>query len=156
MSMTISSYFASDHDQIDGLFERFRAVKGEASSVSVGAYSEFKTRLERHIGWEEGVPLFERLTGRSNSGPTVVMRSEHRQIEGFLDSMDATLRSGDAGVDADESALLEVLAAHNWKEEHVLYPLIDRQISPEDRDEVFARLAAEIGNSAAADSDGAN
>jgi hemerythrin-like domain-containing protein len=144
---TVSACYAVDHDEIDALFERFRELHGEILPVVHVAFREFKTRLERHIGWEEDIlfPLFERLTGMPDNGPTVVMRGEHRQIKAFLDAIDRTLQGGDAGVDADQAALLAVLAAHNWKEEHILYPLIDRQVSAEDRESVFARMRAETG-----------
>lgn len=145
--VTISSYYAVDHDEIDQLLERFRASKMGDRPAALVMYREFKTRLERHIGWEEDIlfPLFEQLTGMAENGPTVVMRAEHRQIRSFLDSIGATLQQGDASIDADESALLEVLAAHNFKEENILYPMIDRQVSAADREAVFARMRAESG-----------
>lgn len=147
MPVTISACYAVDHDQIDDLFLQFRALKGEPLPTVHVAYREFKTRLERHIGWEESIlfPLFERLTGMADNGPTVVMRSEHRQIEAFLAAIDRILQGGDAEVDVDQAALLKVLAAHNWKEENVLYPMIDRSVSAEDREAVFARMRAETG-----------
>jgi iron-sulfur cluster repair protein YtfE (RIC family) len=142
---TIASCYAVDHDDIDQLLEQFRASRTGDRPAALAMYREFKTRLERHIGWEEDIlfPLFEQLTGMANNGPTVVMRAEHRQIKSFLDSIDATLQGGDASIDADESALLEVLAAHNLKEENILYPLIDRQVSAADREAVFARMLAQ-------------
>ena len=145
MPVTISSYYGVDHDEIDGLFEQFRAAKTGDRGTVLAAYREFKTRLERHIGWEEDIlfPLFERLTGLTDNGPTAVMRGEHGQIKGFLAAIDATLDHGEMNTDADESALLDVLAAHNLKEEHVLYPMIDRQVSAADRESVFARMRAE-------------
>lgn len=149
MPMTISSYYAIDHDEIDRLLEEFRASKSGDRAATLATYREFKTRLERHIGWEEDIlfPLFERLTGMTDNGPTTVMRAEHRQITGFLDAIDATIKDGETSTEADESALLQVLAAHNFKEEHILYPMIDRQVSAADREAVFARMREETGGS---------
>ncbi|HVW03785.1 MAG TPA: hemerythrin domain-containing protein [Vicinamibacterales bacterium] len=145
--VTISSRYAVDHDDIDRLLEEFRASKTGDRPAVLAMYRAFKTRLERHIGWEDDIlfPLFERLTGLTDNGPTVVMRTEHRQIRALLDSIDAALQENETSVDADESTLLEVLAAHNVKEEHILYPMIDKQISVADRKAVFARMRAETG-----------
>jgi hemerythrin-like domain-containing protein len=145
--VTISSRYAVDHDDIDRLLEEFRASKTGDRPAAHVMYREFKTRLERHIGWEDDIlfPLFERLTGLTDNGPTVVMRAEHRQIRALLDSIDATLQKSETSIDADESTLLQVLAAHNFKEEHILYPMIDKQISVVDREAVFAQMRAEAG-----------
>ncbi len=143
--VTLAAFYAVDHDDIDRLLEEFRAANRGEQPAPLAMYREFKTRLERHIGWEEDIlfPLFERLSGLVDNGPTAVMRSEHRTIRTLLDSIDATLQKGETGIDADESALLEALAVHNLKEETILYPLIDRQVSAADREAVFARMRTE-------------
>ncbi|MEO8519864.1 MAG: hypothetical protein ABI603_00795 [Acidobacteriota bacterium] len=41
-----------------------------------------------------------------------------------------------------EAGLLEVLAAHNWKEEHILYPRLDQEVTAEKRRQVFLGMAA--------------
>ncbi len=145
--VTIAAFYAVDHDDIDRLLDEFRASRGGGQPAALALYREFKARLERHIGWEEDIlfPLYERLSGMVDNGPTVVMRSEHRTITALLDSIDTTLGQGKASIDADEAELLEVLAAHNWKEENILYPLIDRQVSVAEREAVFARMRAEAG-----------
>jgi iron-sulfur cluster repair protein YtfE (RIC family) len=145
--VTLASFYAVDHDDIDRLLEAFRAAHTGHQPGAPAMYREFKTRLERHIGWEEDIlfPLFERLSGLKDNGPTVVMRGEHRTITTLLDSIDATLQKGETSIDADESALFAALATHNMKEENILYPLIDRQVSAADREAVFARMRAETG-----------
>jgi hemerythrin-like domain-containing protein len=145
--VTISSHYATDHDDIDRLLEEFRASKTGDRPAAHAMYREFKTRLERHIRWEDDIlfPLFERLTGLTDNGPTVVMRAEHRQIRALLDSIDAALQESETSIDADESTLIQVLAAHNFKEEQILYPMIDKQISVSDREAVFAQMHAEAG-----------
>jgi hemerythrin-like domain-containing protein len=144
--VTLASFYAVDHGEIDGLLDEFRAAKAGGQPAALDMYREFKARLERHIGWEEDIlfPLFERLSGLRDNGPTVVMRAEHRTIKALLDSIDRSLQAGDTNIDTDESALLEALAAHNLKEENILYPLIDRQVSVADREAVFARMRAEM------------
>ena len=144
--VTLASFYAVDHDDIDRLLDEFRASKTGDRQAAVALYREFKGRLERHIGWEEDIlfPLFERLTGLVDNGPTVVMRAEHRRINELLEAIDATLAAGAMAIDADEAALLEALAAHNLKEENILYPMIDRQASAADREAVFARMRVEL------------
>jgi hemerythrin-like domain-containing protein len=145
--VTLAAFYAVDHDGIDRILEDFRAANARHEPGAVATYREFKARLERHIGWEEDIlfPLFERLSGLRDNGPTVVMRSEHRTIRTLLDAIDAALQRGGTSIEADESALLAALATHNMKEENILYPLIDRQVTPADRDAVFARMRAETG-----------
>jgi iron-sulfur cluster repair protein YtfE (RIC family) len=137
---TIRQYFADDHDRLDGLFQRFTA-KGDPTE-SHAAFWEFKAGLERHIGWEEDIlfPLFDAHAGIRDTGPTAVMREEHQQIKRFLETIATKLRAGDSATTVAEAELLEVLEAHNWKEENILYPGIDQLVSTEERQGVFARM----------------
>jgi iron-sulfur cluster repair protein YtfE (RIC family) len=139
---TISHYYAADHDRLDELFGRFQSSKQSDRGVARLLFAEFKAGLERHIAWEEDLlfPVFEAHTGMRTAGPTAVMRDEHRQIERFLALIDSKLQQADGATDEDEAGLLEILAAHNLKEEHILYPAIDQQLSVHERDGVFAQM----------------
>lgn len=56
----------------------------------------------------------------------MMMRMEHDQMRGLLDTLDAALRTKDAGRCLDLSDTLMVLVQqHNMKEEQVLYPMRD-------------------------------
>ena len=46
----------------------------------------------------------------------------------------------EGATDEDETGLLANLAAHNAKEEHILYPAIDQQPSAPERDGVFVQM----------------
>ncbi len=139
---TISHYYAADHDRLDELFGRFQSSKQSDRTVARHLFAEFKVGLERHIAWEEDLlfPLFEAHTGMHAAGPTAVMRDEHRQIKHFLALIDGKLQQADGATDDDEAGLLEILAAHNSKEEYILYPAIDQQLSVSERDGVFVRM----------------
>ena len=140
---TISGYYAADHDRLDELFARYRSLKANEPMAARATFDEFRSGLQRHIAWEEDIlfPVFESYTGMRHSGPTAVMRAEHRQIEHCLDVIGKGLHEGDGATDDDDARLLSILESHNFKEEQVLYPAIDHQVTTGERDEVFDRMA---------------
>ena len=76
----------------------------------------------------------------SDGGPTFVMRHEHRRIEEQIQAIDGNI-TGDNADDAEpEQALLALLAAHNLKEERVLYPAIDQVATPEECGEILMKI----------------
>ena len=143
---TIAAHYGHDHDRLDRLFGEYRSLKSSDAPRSRACFAEFKAGLERHIGWEEDLlfPLFEEKTGLRD-GPTAVMRHEHRQIKRHLDAIDAALQAGKTGPDPEDDALLEILAAHNWKEEQILYPAIDRAVTEDERRRTFETMGAHGG-----------
>ncbi|OQC67741.1 MAG: iron-sulfur cluster repair di-iron protein [Verrucomicrobia bacterium ADurb.Bin006] len=143
---SIQQYYGDDHDRLDGLFREYQSGKAADPVGAIRAFEEFKAGLERHIVWEEEIlfPAFESKTGRVD-GPTAVMRSEHRQIRGFLAAIAEKLARNDVRTEHEEAGLLSVLGPHNQKEESILYPMIDRLTPAEERAEVFAAMAAYAG-----------
>jgi len=134
MTMTsVKQYFEEDHDRLDSLFTAFQTLKRSDAAAAKEKFKEFITGLTRHIVWEEEIlfPLFEERTGMKNSGPTEVMRQEHRLIGGHLDAIHDKVRAADPDSDEEETALLAVLKAHNMKEEQILYPAIDEGLDAE-------------------------
>ena len=61
-------------------------------------------------------------------------------IKELLEAIHSKIQSRDIGSDAEEAALLDVLGAHNQKEEHILYPAIDTLLGDQDRTEIFERM----------------
>jgi iron-sulfur cluster repair protein YtfE (RIC family) len=141
---SISEYFAADHDRLDALFTEFQSLKRKDPAAAKEKFKGFLKGLTRHIVWEEDVlfPLFEQRTGMGDFGPTAVMRQEHRQIKGHLDAIHDKVRVADPNSDAAEKALLEVLGAHNMKEENVLYPAIDTGLGQAGLDSVQKAMDA--------------
>jgi iron-sulfur cluster repair protein YtfE (RIC family) len=131
---SIQQGFAEDHDRLDGLLAEYRSLKRADPAAAKERFKEFKFGLQRHIVWEEQIlfPLFERKTGLSKTGPTAVMRAEHRQIGERLEAIHQKVRKQDPDSDAEIEALLVVLSSHNQKEEGVLYPALDRLLSAEE------------------------
>jgi iron-sulfur cluster repair protein YtfE (RIC family) len=139
---TVQTSFAHDHDRLDQLLETYRQLKHTDFAQAKQAFREFKFGLQRHIIWEETIlfPLFEDKTGMREQGPTVVMRAEHREIGRRLEALHDKVRRQDVDSAGEEEALRETLAAHNHKEENVLYPAIDRLCSDDERATAFTQM----------------
>jgi iron-sulfur cluster repair protein YtfE (RIC family) len=133
--LTVQASFAEDHDRLDALLETYRRLKRTDFPRAKGAFKAFKTGLQRHIVWEEQIlfPRFEEKTGMREFGPTAVMRAEHRQIGACLEALHQKVRQQDPDSDIEEAHLLDLLAAHNHKEEQILYPSLDRLLSPQEQ-----------------------
>ena len=144
---TISGVFQNDHDRLDALWQSFQALKRQNFLKAKEAFAQFKSGLERHIRWEEDLlfPLWEDKTGMSDGGPTFVMRHEHRRIEEQLQAIDRSISEENADDAEPEQALLAVLAAHNLKEERVLYPAIDQVTAPEECREILRNIQERPG-----------
>ena len=86
---SVQETFAADHDRLDGLFAAFQTTKRSDYLRAREFFKEFKFGLQRHIVWEENIlfPEFERKTGMVNTGPTEVMRQEHRLIRDRLEAI---------------------------------------------------------------------
>ena len=144
---SITEYYESDHDRLDKLFREFQTSKRSDFPKAKEIFRQFKIGLQRHILWEEEIlfPLFEEKTGMKGTGPTEVMRREHRQIKALLEAIHQRVQVQDPESDAEEGELLEILGAHNEKEEHILYPAIDRLLSDEKRKDIFHRMEGITG-----------
>ena len=139
---TIMNFMAKDHDRLDSLFSKFRNLRSNDAIKAKSLFHEFKIGLQRHIVWEEELlfPLFEEKTGM-DSGPTEVMREEHRQIKGFLEKIHhEILANTNKEIKQLENELLEVLTNHNQKEEGILYPWIDNSASETEIKDVFMKM----------------
>lgn len=138
----IANFMGNDHDRLDAIFKEFQSLKKRDLSKARNLFSDFKSGLERHIVWEEEIlfPIFEQRTGMLNSGPTFVMRMEHRQIKDYLGKIHEAILNGDVNTDEFERGLVEVLTAHNNKEESILYPWIDDSVSDEEKERSLLRM----------------
>jgi iron-sulfur cluster repair protein YtfE (RIC family) len=138
----ISDFFEEDHDRLDDLYKNYQKAKETDLSNAKEQFEAFQSGLQRHIRYEEEVlfPMFENRTGMFTSGPTAVMREEHRQIKGHLQSIYQKLLNNDANSYFEEGRLLTVLSIHNQKEEEILYPAIDRMTVEGDKKWVFQAI----------------
>ena len=143
---SVTAYLSWDHDRLDAILRSVRAsVEAGDWEAARREYGPFADGLDRHIRLEEGIlfPVFEERTGMAG-GPTAVMRVEHCEIRGALETMRDGLGRSDARLFQEGLAqLLGVLPDHNVKEEEVLYPTTDRILSEKDRAALAARLQQE-------------
>lgn len=139
---TVSAFFEQDHDRLDELFKTFQQLKRSDFPKAKEAFKEFKFGLQRHIVWEEDVlfPLWKKKTGMSESGPTPVMRNEHRQIGQQLEAIHGKVSEQTPDSDKEEQALLDLLGSHNRKEELRLYPAIDQVAGTEGQEAIFQSM----------------
>ena len=139
---TVSAFFEQDHDRLDELFKTFQQLKRSDFSKAKEAFKDFKFGLQRHIVWEEDVlfPLWEKKTGMSESGPTPVMRNEHRQIGQQLEAIHDKVSEQNPDSDKEEQALLDLLGSHNRKEELRLYPAIDQVAGTEGQEAILQSM----------------
>ncbi len=133
-----------DHDRLDALEQAaFRARAAGDLQSAVDLYTEFASGLRRHIGFEEDLlfPAFEKSAGMPpTSGPTAVMRAEHREIRELLDRIAAGIADAAAPVERLRESFHAVLSDHNLKEEGVLYPGADELLGKEEADRLVARI----------------
>ena len=139
---TVSAFFEQDHDRLDELFKTFQQLKRSDFPKAKEAFKEFKFGLQRHIVWEEDVlfPLWEKKTGMSESGPTPVMRHEHRQIGQQLEAIHGKVSEQNPDSDKEEQALQDLLGSHNRKEELRLYPAIDQVAGTEGQEAILQSM----------------
>jgi regulator of cell morphogenesis and NO signaling len=140
---TIAEFMGQDHARLDEIFAQFQTMKNQDVPKARSLFQEFSTGLLRHIVWEEDFlfPTFEAQAEMvQDHGPTGVMRNEHRQIKSFLEQIQAKVAEGDLTAGEAEQGLLQVLTAHNVKEEKILYPWIDNCLSDEERASLLTRM----------------
>lgn len=135
---SVSEFMSNDHDRLDVLFAEFASA--DEVETAVERLAAFDTGLRRHIEWEESIlfPEFEQRVGMAESGPTSVMRIEHERIDALLRLIGDRSRTAGAGPAVDE--LREVLTAHNLKEEMILYPWIDRELTEVEIETALAKM----------------
>ena len=143
---TISDFLEYDHQRLDEILPDVERLIGRRALANAGErFAEFSCGLNRHINAEERIlfPTFEQLTGMTG-GPTVVMRADHVEIRRWMALVAATLDAQDvAGVTNAIGQLKGALAAHNMKEEQILYPMTDRATSsPRERDDLVRHMQA--------------
>lgn len=140
---TIAEFMGQDHDRLDDMFKQFQTIKKQDVAKARSLFQEFRTGLHRHIVWEEEIlfPVFEAQAEMvKDHGPTGVMRNEHRQIKAFLEQIQGKLAEGALTTENAEQGLLQVLNAHNVKEEKILYPWIDNCVSDEERTSLLIQM----------------
>lgn len=142
---TITDFFENDHRRLDTIFTNFTNIKKDDFERAKDLFEQFKNGLKQHIMWEEDIlfPIFEQRTGNIDSGPTFVMRHEHRQIEDILQTISSELDRSNIETGELERDLARVLLLHNQKEEIILYPWIDRTLTQDETSEILKKISSQ-------------
>lgn len=142
--MSITAPLFQHHKHCDEIFASAEDACANGDwAAGEKAFALLLSQLEAHFTSEEEVlfPAFEAATGMT-SGPTEVMRGEHRQMRDLLAQMKGALaaRDGDGFGGAAETLLI-LMQQHNMKEENILYPMCDNALGSSD---VGASLAERL------------
>lgn len=139
---SVSGFYGQDHDELDNFLKQFQSLKRSDYAQAKPFFRNFKFGLQRHILWEEEIlfPVFESRTGMMDSGPTAVMRQEHVLIKEALEELHQKVQKNDPDSDTEEKTLTSILSSHNYKEEHILYPAIDKITTAEERKVLFKKM----------------
>ncbi|MCF8572111.1 hemerythrin domain-containing protein [Gordonia sp. HY002] len=140
---TLAEVLTAEHHAIDGGIEKFTA---SSLRDSVQAWSaplrQVMEALRRHIYLEEEL-VFPQLSNGPLMMPIMVMQGEHGEMWRRMADLDAQLAADDIDqsrrdeVIAGCTAMLELLANHNSKEEPVIYPHLDSDM--DDDSQAFLR-----------------
>ncbi|MBI4249109.1 MAG: hemerythrin domain-containing protein [Elusimicrobia bacterium] len=138
---SVMEFMRQDHARLDGIFAEFGGVDVQSEKARE-LFSAYRNGLERHIAWEEEIlfPVFEEKTGNRESGPTAVMRMEHREIKVLLERLYLRVENGDIEIKPIQERLGDVLAEHNQKEESVLYPWFDQSLSETEKQALLDKI----------------
>jgi iron-sulfur cluster repair protein YtfE (RIC family) len=91
---------------------------------------------------EKLFPAFEQDTG-TDSGPTAVMRAEHRQMLERLDAIEAAAAASNGErFDPLLQSFTSFMDQHSMKEERILYPMCDRMLDTLTASELRRKLAS--------------
>lgn len=115
------------HQRLDDLLDDVELMAdAESWQDARRRFDAFRRELEAHIRLEEEMmfPSFEQDAPMLR-GPTMVMRAEHAAIKAFLEEVAGALTE-ERAISRATAELERRLAAHNFKEERVLYPAFER------------------------------
>ena len=132
----ISEFMTRDHRRCDVLMaEAEAAAEDNDWGKTEQLTRKYVEAMEHHFTMEEQVlfPAFEEQTGIIQ-GPTMIMKSEHRQMRGLMAQLQHAMERRDESEYLDTSeTLLIMMQQHNMKEEGMLYPMSDEQLSGVDK-----------------------
>ena len=129
---TINEFMTSEHRNCDEMFASAEEQVDNEEWERAGELTlDFLNEMERHFMMEEQVlfPAFEQQTGIIQ-GPTMIMRDEHQQMRQLLMQLQWALdeKLKDDFLDTGETLLI-MMQQHNMKEEGMLYPMCDQQLT---------------------------
>jgi hemerythrin-like domain-containing protein len=153
--MKPTEILSGEHRVIEQVLACLEAIVGDARSsgrldlpAANDAIAFFRNFADRcHHGKEE-THLFPALEAKGfprDGGPVGVMLYEHDQGRGHVCGMDENAEAAAAGVSASLAQFIEhaeayvvLLREHIYKEDHILFPLVDRTLNDDDQQRLLA------------------
>ena len=124
--------------QHQDVLARLAEVEARLEPDTTAAAADLAAYLERevldHFVLEEEA-LFPQLALHIgvDGGPLAVMNAEHAEFRSLLEDLGVALRAGDVAAQRHNTeALIELLRGHIFKEDHVLFPLALRLLTPDE------------------------
>lgn len=140
-------------EKLDGLYELTQKVDQEINLEDtfpklIEDVKIFISELEPHSNREEGVlfRMMEKYTG-VGTGPIAVMEYEHDQAKMFIGTfLEKTNQAEALSVEIQKKYALLIrnayftLTEHFSKEENVLFPMAERMLSDDEKEELLIRI----------------
>ncbi|HVN86895.1 MAG TPA: hemerythrin domain-containing protein [Candidatus Binatia bacterium] len=141
MTQTID-LLSSQHQDVLARLDTVESTLTNGAAATVAGFASFLAgEVGQHFDLEEQAlfPVLARHIG-SDSGPLAVMNAEHARFRELLADLCAAVRADDSAAQhAHAIELIELLRAHIAKEDHVLFPMAQRLLSPAEHAEVNER-----------------
>jgi iron-sulfur cluster repair protein YtfE (RIC family) len=132
----VASYGRRQNDRTQEAFARVVALAcAQSWPRALRVFRVLARRMERHVRLAEDVlfPLFELKAG-GETELTRTLVTDHRAIEQGLECLEACLRERRLDdLPGCVRTLRRVVDEHGGREERLLYPMIDRLLSEEER-----------------------
>jgi iron-sulfur cluster repair protein YtfE (RIC family) len=123
--------FSADHRRLEELLVALiGAVESSDLERARRAMATYVRESRRHSRVEDDVLFagFEERTGMRDTGPTVILRRDHQEIDRRLDQLSGALVNASTAHEAlfQVRALQALLHDHRKREETILFPVCDR------------------------------
>jgi len=130
----IGEFMIHQHHECDEIFAQAEEAVGAGDwTRAEDRFQIFASQMERHFDNEDNLlfPKFDACTGHSG-GPTMIMKMEHNQMRVVIHELRAALEARDAQQYLGQSeTMLILMQQHNYKEEAILYSMIDQVLGGE-------------------------
>lgn len=137
--------------QLDGLYKLTQLIEQKSETELhfaelITKVIEFKDALDPHSEREEGVlfPMLGVYIG-TTSGPIAVMEYEHDQAKAQIcEFLTKAVKSSAVREKIELSGLIKntyfILTEHFSKEENVLFPMAERMLTDEEKEELYQKI----------------
>ena len=141
--VSLAQAFTVEHHEIDAGIEQFLADTDSDPVNRAQSLLIAMEALRRHIYLEEEI-VFPHLQNGALMMPLMVMRREHGQLWQHIDTLVESVQNQSGEPNKVKEICTEILALldrHNQKEEPIIYPHMDADLSSDEQDKIRGLLA---------------